>query len=310
MPGALHITLAAICLGGIGIFVKLIGDAVPPAAICFYRALIGSGALFLICPRLDANAFRIPRADWKHLIAIGVLQALTMLLFVTANSLTTVSNAVILNAPFIFFTPPIAAVVLRERLTRGKVLAALLATAGIVWMNPFSTGNALGNWIALLSGAADGALIVYLRFVDRSRGIGEAMWYLFFSALALLPVFLWSGPGNLAAAWPWLLGIGIISTGLAYLFLNEGLERLESELSSLILYIVSPLAAIGLATTFLGEPLPPETLAGTAVLLLAGIAVLFEPALLAMHRRLSLFQRLAGLFRTPPPPIAPHLPPA
>ncbi len=92
----------------------------------------------------------------------------------------------------------------------------------------------MGNVLALGAGITMALLITKQRQIDRTHSIGSVLWYLFFASLALSPaVFIW-GFGEIAEVWVYVLLLGVISTGLAYLFFNFALEKLEAEVGSII----------------------------------------------------------------------------
>jgi len=78
------------------------------------------------------------------------------------------------------------------------------------------------------------------------------------------------GFGNLSA-WPFVLVLGLVSTGMAYLFFNLGLEKVEAGFASIIMIIVHPLVAILLAVVIISEELNLRIILGGVLLLLAGI---------------------------------------
>jgi len=65
--------------------------------------------------------------------------------------------------------------------------------------------------------------------------------------------------------------LGVISTGLAYLLYNLALEKLEAEICSLIVLIITPLMSILLAVAIIDEELSNHVLMGGFILILAGV---------------------------------------
>jgi drug/metabolite transporter (DMT)-like permease len=95
-------------------------------------------------------------------------------------------------------------------------------------------------------------------------------------AAMLLPFFLAAGgpalyrgltPVGLAA----LLALGVLSSGLGYLFWYGALEKIEATKVAAFLYL-EPLATLAAAVALLGEPVGAATVAGGALVLL-GVAV-------------------------------------
>ena len=88
----------------------------------------------------------------------------------------------------------------------------------------------------------------------------------------LLYVLFTSGlPHPTRAELPWLLLIGLVNTGLAYLLYFSGLQRLPAQSVALISYI-DPVSALFFSACFLHESMSPLQLVG-AVLIIGGAAL-------------------------------------
>ena len=62
-----------------------------------------------------------------------------------------------------------------------------------------------------------------------------------------------------------------MSTGLAYLFYNLGLEKVDADNSSIIILVLNPIVAIILGIVIIGEAINYMVLAGGAILIIARI---------------------------------------
>jgi drug/metabolite transporter (DMT)-like permease len=166
---------------------------------------------------------------------------------------------------------------LGEKVTWVKMVTLLIAIAGISVINPFSmNSNLLGNVLVGIVAILFALLVTEMRKEDKDHGIGDVAWFMFFASLFLLPFPLVYGFGNITEVWIPLLLLGFVSTGLAYLLFNLGLQNVEAETASIINIIVTPLVAIPLAFFFVNEEITPRVILGGAILISAGIYLQLE----------------------------------
>jgi len=271
----LAIILAALLLGLIGIIVKLIGDNISITSLNFFRMFFGFIFLLAIVPFMDKNTFKLKKGDLKEFFIIGALFAIALSLFTTANLFAPVHNVVLIHNLFPFFVLPLAYFLLKERITKTKLITLGIAFVGIVILNPFQAGDApFGNFLALGNAVFFALLVVFMRMSDKDHTIGNVFWFVLFATIILLPFFIIFGLKDLAIILPFLphlLILGFVSTGLAYLLYNIGLEHIEAEKSAIIETIFTPVFSIILAVIIISEELNPQTIIGGAILIFAGI---------------------------------------
>ena len=264
--------MGAICIGTIGTLIKLIGPDVHFMTLSSIRLIIGFLALLLIVPFMDKCTFKITKKEAISYFFIGLLMAIAFTLFNTANMLAPIQNAVLLNAFHPFFVLFFAYFLLKEKITKTKITTLIIALVGMWIINPFSTGQYLtGNLLALLSAIFAAVLTIEMRKQNKVHGIGDVLWFMFFAALILSPAPFIFGIQGVYTALPYIILLGIISTALAYLFLNLALEKIGAEISSLVLIIITPLTSILLAVLIIHEPINLRTIIGGTILIIAGI---------------------------------------
>lgn len=260
-----------LCLSFIGIFVKLINGDVPAMTVSFFRTAIGFLFLLSFVPWIDKNTFMHFRHEAKHYAIIGLLMALGFSMTIFALNYAPVSNVVLILTTGVIFVSMFASHFLHEKITAREKGAMALGIVGVVIMNPFHGGYIIGNVLALLVAISGALLVVFMRMEEKNHTAGTSMWFLFFAMLFLAPApFIW-GVGNIAQNWFWLLMLGILCTGLAYLLLSYGLEKVKAEDVSIISMISQPVFAITLAYFLLGDVPSGRMLIGGGVLVLAGI---------------------------------------
>ncbi|MFC2153920.1 DMT family transporter [Candidatus Altiarchaeota archaeon] len=272
MKGIFYMIVAALCLGTIGVMVKLIGTEVHYMTLNFYRVFLAF--IFLICtvPFFDKSAFNLTRKESAEYFMVGLLLAIALSLYTTANLFAPVQNVVLINYIYPFFVLIMAYFFLGEKITNTKIATLFIALCGLIIINPFQSGlYTFGNSLALFGALFYAILITEMRKENRDHTIGDVIWFFFFAAVLLSPSPLLFGFGNLGAVWPYLLILGIIGSGLAYLMFNLALETLEAEVASIIATIITPITSIILAVVVIEELLQMRVIIGGILLIIAGV---------------------------------------
>lgn len=214
------------------------GGAVDGLALATLR-ISGSALLFwaLSC---FVQRERIRREDWPALLGMSLCgMALNQYLYVVGIQHTSPTNACVITTSTPVMTLLLAALFLREPLTRARVLGVLLASLGalVLIVGSASTGgkggHPLGDGLCLLSQLFAACYFVFFRSVIRRYSMVTLMKWLFtLSAVATLPFFA----GKLASV-PWASlstgeGLGIayvvgVGTFLCYLLLILGQRSLS-----------------------------------------------------------------------------------
>jgi len=269
----LYLILSAVLLGAIGIFVKLIGTDIPFMTLMFYRMFFGFILVLVVVPFMDKNWYKVNKTDLGHYLIVSVLMTITFSLFVVANLFASVQNVVLITnfAPFVVLI--LAYFFLKEKITKTKIITLIIAIIGIIILNPFKLDdNFFGNILALIQTLFYAVLVVFMRKENQEHEIGSVIWFLFFASLMLLPFPFIYGLGNLSGKIIWyVFGLGILSTGVSYLFQNLALQKVGAEISSIIIMIIMPLSAIFLAFFVLHEGLDYRVLLGGLILIISGV---------------------------------------
>jgi len=112
-----------------------------------------------------------------------------------------------------------------------------------------------------------------MRYIDKRHHIGVVFWFMLFATIFLSPAPFIYGLGTISWNYIWIIILGVVSTGLAYLFLNYGLEKLQAETTSIIVMSTEPIVAIILAILVIGELLTLNVLAGGILIIAAGMLI-------------------------------------
>ncbi|MFA5763633.1 MAG: DMT family transporter [archaeon] len=272
MKAYIYMIFAALCLATIGVLVKLVGTAVPILSLSFIRTFIAFIFLLAITPIANKGFMKVNPKKLPKFLGIGIVYAISMVLFNMANLHTTIQNAVLLHYIYPFFVLFFAYFLLKEKITKTKAITLVIALCGMAVINPLDVStNILGNLLALLGAVFFAILITEMRSVDKEHCPGSIVWFVFFAALALLPFAAIYGFGDWQSVWPYLVLLGVISTGLAYMLYNLALENMEAENASIIAMIITPVVSISLAFFILAEQVQIQTIVGGLLLIIAGV---------------------------------------
>ncbi len=273
MRDYLFAVTASICLGTIGIFVKLIGSEIHFMTLNFFRVFFGFLFLLAVVPFLDRKAFSISKKDARDYFLIGLMIAVSFSTYNMAMLLAPVQNVVMIGNFSVFFVMITGYLLLREKVTKTKLITLIIALVGLSIINPFDiTSVAItGNLLAFADSFLYALILVEMRREDTSHTIGDVLWFFLFASLVLSPAPFIFGLGNLSGVIMYVILLGAVSTGMTYLFLNLSLERIEAEMASIVSLLVSSVAAIVLAVAVISEPPHPAILLGGGIVVLAGI---------------------------------------
>lgn len=292
MKGFAYLLLGGFFAGTVGIWVKLIGPAVSPLLLSFFRIFfVAILMFFVILFTRDLGKLKINRKELIMFILAGFIGGtLSINSYVRAMTLAPVSNVVML----LYFYPVFAAILswffLKERIKKPEAFAIILAVIGvwIIYGFEFSGGHMAGNILALLSGLFYATFMVTTRHFERH---GEQYWkvvfwvffigglfsilFIPFEPVAFVPDFL---------PLMFLSGL-IIASFLMYTFYAMGLKTVRAHNAPIILLLAEPTTAVVLAWLVLSEIITPHVLAGGALLIIANLLVEKEQRKKKIRRR-------------------------
>ena len=266
--------LSLLLFGTNGLYVAHISLA--SSHIVLFRTLIGGFMLTLLVLLRGGFALGDVRAELVPLLFGGIALGLNWVALFGAYRLLNVSLATLIYyvGPMlvILFSP----LLFREKLTGIKLAAVVLVAFGLLLISGSIAAGGLsipGLLTAAASALFYAALIVFNKRIRRTSGLQTAAVELDVAfVVVLLYVLFTSGlPHPTRAELPWLLLIGLVNTGLAYLLYFSGLQRLPAQSVALISYI-DPVSALFFSAVFLHESMSPLQLVG-AVLIIGGAAL-------------------------------------
>lgn len=275
MKYKLSIIASGILLGLIGVLVKLIGDKIPVITLNFYRLFIGMIFVALIIPFFDKNTFKATKIELRDHAIVGALMAAAFTLFMAAMLKAPVANVALITSLYVVVVPVFAYFLLKENFSTKLIIAIALALIGLVFIRPLVPEFFSGNILALIQAVVFAALIVWMRKEEKHPSIGHVFWFFFFASMFLLPFLFVYGLGNILAVWPYVLLLGVLCTGLAYVLFTYGLQKVDADTSAVLMLVTLPVASIIFAAIILAERVSLTTYLGGAMIVIAGLVTIF-----------------------------------
>ena len=276
---------AAAIWGGMYVVSKVVLTVVPPFLLLSLRLVLGAGVLAVIVARV--GGLNLPRSKVWEILGVGALGfGVSVGLQFVGTSLSTAANASLVTSASPAFLLLFGAVILHERITLRRLLALVVASAGVVAVvDPrlarFDPSMFRGN-LALLGAAITwGLYSVLIRRVSPAAGtIQVSLLALLGGLIVSLPMTVVESSSALAGPLtPGLIAgilyLGVVSTALAMYLWNKSLAILEAGHVSL-LFFAQPVVGAGLGALVLHERLTGGFWLG-AVLIGAGLLLAALP---------------------------------
>ena len=262
---------AAAIWGGMYVVSKVILEVIPPFALLTSRLVLGCIVLFsiaLLGKQQQRSFGQIKAYFLVGLVGYGVSLGFQFL----GTKLSNASNGSLVTSSTPALVLPFAFLLLKEKITRLKVAAIVLATIGVLAIVDLRTVDLssslfLGN-LSLTAAAITWALYsVLVRKVSRGDDIIFATAIMLTGGLPIsLPMGIWefSTQGFGRIDLNVILGIlflGIISTALAMFLWNYAFTQISATQASLT-FFAQPLVGTFLGWFFLHENITPLVLLG------------------------------------------------
>jgi len=245
-----------------GLFTRMIDlDA---ATMLVWRGIFGAMGLIATGLMLDGRRTIL---DWGRLGKTGwtyaAISGLGMLCFIGSLRLTTVAHVAIIYATVPFIAATLAWFLLRDRPSRGAVVASVVALAGAVLMVGLGReGTLAGDLMALGMTVSMGLTMVLARRWPGIPTLPAAALSALISATACLPFATLSLPPPPQILL--LIGFGLVNSALGLALFLLGSRRIPPIETALIGALDAPLAPLWVWLFFAETP-SPTTLAGATL---------------------------------------------
>ena len=275
------------------LFMKVALDGVSFYQVAWARLVFGGLTLGLVV-LLTRQRLPRERVVYLHFLVIAITNCvIPHLAFAWAEQYVSSGLASIYNA----VTPITTALMVTlafhvEKLNRGQILGIGIGIAGVIviiapWQHAAFTGDLAGQLACLLAATCYGFSFGYIRkflshrpipgatFAFLNIGVAGAIMLLLTPVIAWQPVDL--TPGIVAS----LLTLGILGTGIAYIWNINVLRAWGPTNASTVTYI-TPVVGVLLGVIVLGETFSANQPAGAALVLLG---ILFTQQRIRLSRR-------------------------
>lgn len=277
---ALTLVALAALWGASFLFMRLGARDFGPVALAALRVAIASAVLLpLLAARGEWPALR---RHWRAVLAVGVLSsALPFVLFGHAALTLGAGTMSIFNATTPLWGALVAWLWLRDALAPLRIAGLALGFAGVLGLAWSQAGAAAGGGAnALAIAAALGATLSYGVAASATKrhltGVAPvalaAGSQLGAAAVLAVPALLaWPAAAPSSTAWTAVAGLGVLSTGVAYILFFRLIARIGPANAIAVTYLI-PVFAMLWGWLLLGERVTAPMFAGAAVVL-AGTAL-------------------------------------
>ena len=275
------------------LFMKVALDGVTFYQVAWSRLVFGGLTLGLI---VLLTRSRMPREPvvYLHFLVIAITNCVVPhLAFAWAEQYVSSGLASIYNAVTPIATALMVTLAFRvERLNRGQVLGIAIGIAGVVaiiapWQHDGFSGNLAGQLACLLAAVCYGFSFGYIRTFLSHRPIpGVSFAFLNIAVagaimLVLTPVIAWQPVRLDASIVASLLTLGVLGTGVAYIWHINVLRAWGPTNASTVTYI-TPVVGVLLGVLVLGETFSLNQPLGAALVL---VGILFTQQRIRLARR-------------------------
>lgn len=274
---ALSLAVAMAIAGTVGAFVTEAG--LDPVTTVFWRCAFGAlflGAWCLLRGYLSDRSLswaRIARAGF-----CGVCMVLSWTAFFAGFAKTSIAVMTIVYHIQPFFVVLIGVLFLKERITADQIvwmaaafIGVVLASGLVVSATPVTSAWAVGIAMAI------GGAFLYAVVTILAKGLGEqrpeitVLCQTAVGVVMLAPFANFSGHIPLAS-WGWLVGIGVLHTGIAYVMMFSAYPKLTTPVIGVLTFIY-PVVAIIIDWAIYGHPIGVAQGVGMALIAVATLGV-------------------------------------
>jgi len=259
-----------------------ISSGQPTFNVVFFRCVFGALALVGWASARGGwkNLVGIERRQWPLVLVSGICLVVNWLALFEAFHRTSIGFATIIYHLQPFWIVLIGGLFLKEALSRHRIGWVCLAFLGLILTVLPKLGDmqADRNWLigvglALVASLFYAATTLTTRAVKGVRPDVLSAVHCLIGCVAFLPFLnLGALQGGDAGMWGWLVGLGVIHTGIVYVLLYSAYPKVPTTVIAAAAFL-NP--AVALLSDFLvfGRSITPMQSAGLVLILLAGLGV-------------------------------------
>ncbi|NLP31161.1 MAG: DMT family transporter [Clostridiales bacterium] len=281
-----YIIISTTLFSSMEVVLKAVGNELDAFQITFIRFLIGG--LFLLpfaIKEIKRRETKFTIADYRHMILMGIVCiCLSMSFFQLGVDNSNASTAAVIFCLNPLFTMVFAHFMTEEKLNRRKMIALGFGIIGIVFMiNPWDVNpgdSLLGASFSLIAALVFGLYSAMGRTsIHRLGGITQTSLSFVFGSIVMLivllvadkPVISGINMDNIAM----VLYVGVMVTGLGYLFYFLIMQLSDASTASIVFFI-KPIFAPIMAVILLNEAIRLNGIIGIALIFISSYINLRE----------------------------------
>lgn len=272
-----QLLLGELLIGSVGVFVHESGQDAVTAV--FYRCLFGG--LFLLAWGLARGHLRgllQERVLLRGAVLSGVLLVLNWVALFAGMARSSIGVATLVYHFFPFVMLILAALLQGERTRPADLAWTLLGFVGVacsadparLWRDA-DASYLIGIGLTLLAAVLCGASLLMSRKIGKQRPFALVMiqcWV----GVAMLAGFSSAGVFHVGLHWAWLLGLGVIHSGIVYVLFYSAYPRLPVVTIAVVAFVY-PLVTLLLDYLIYGHRLAPVQLAGLVLIVVGTLGV-------------------------------------
>ncbi|GAP53087.1 DMT family transporter [Streptomyces azureus] len=250
LKGTAQLTAAMVLSGTLGVFVVESGAS--PFNVVFFRVLFGAlalGAYVVARGWLRGHGFT-PRSLGLAVLG-GVFIVFNWVFLFESYENTSISVATVVYHTQPFYVVLLGALLFRERLTAAKVGWIAVAFVGLILVSGVTPGDftsgggyLLGVGQALLAALLYGLSTLVTKRVTGVRPHLIALVQVVVGIPLLLPFADFGAMRGTGADWGWLIGLGVIHTGLMYVLMYAAYAKLPTSKIAVLAFVYPAIAMV------------------------------------------------------------------
>jgi drug/metabolite transporter (DMT)-like permease len=251
-----------------GLFIKLVDwHPLLIAGARSFFALVLLIPLRLLQPKPKSEEVKSYPLDLRYVILGGFAYAVTMILFVIANKLTTSANAVLLQYSAPIWAALLGWLIAKEKPALAHWVALVLVSGGMVlfFKEDLKGGNLLGDTLAVISGITFGANSVFMRMIKCRNPLDSMIFAHIITALFAVPFLFIYPPVLSGGAFFSVLFLGIVQVGIATALFSYGIKRIAA-VEAMLIAMIEPVLNPVWVLLVTGEKPSLSALAGGAII--------------------------------------------
>ncbi len=258
----LMMVIASILWSTGGILIKLVDWH--PVAIAGVRSGISS---LVMIAYLKTWKMKLTRDK----VIGGLLYASTVILFVTANKMTTAANVIVLQFSAPIWVALFSGWLLKERVSKldWTAIGAVMLGMVLFFMGDLSGGELTGNVLSVISGIALAGVVLFLKRQKEGSPVEMILLGNMITFVVCMPFYFTSVPSGQSIVG--LVLLGVFQLGIAYILFAEA-SKYVSAIEAILIPAIEPLLNPVWVLLFTGERPGINALFGGIIIISAVIS--------------------------------------